>query len=186
MNTGKILLVGAALLVASAGAGYAADTGSVGRVSIGPRAQWFDSEDGDSELSGGVQLRGFLSRALALEVSADVREDEFGETDVQTIPVLGSLLVYLFPDSPISIFALAGGGWYYTRIDPPVGDETTDDRFGAHAGGGLQIFLDDHWSLDGTYRRVWLEELETTDAALNDKEFDDAGDMITAGINYHF
>jgi opacity protein-like surface antigen len=159
-------------------------------ITFGPRASYFEPEDGDGQWYGGAQLRFFPGRAFGIEASADVREDEYGEepfeTEVQTIPLQASALIYLIPRKPVNVFLLGGAGWYLTRIDPPVGDDDTDDRFGLHAGGGVEFHLHDRWSIDGSYRYVWLEEFKSRDQNLTDKEFDDSGSQITVGLNYRF
>ncbi len=159
--------------------------------SIGGRGSHFDPKDGDGQWSGGAQLRFFLSDTFALEGSADFRRDEYdtilGETEVQTIPVQASILGYLIKANPVGVFFLAGPGWYYTRIEPPSPfDDKTDHRFGFHAGGGVEVRLNESWSIDGTYRHIWLEEFESQDSSVSEKEFDDSGEMITVGLNLSF
>ena len=55
-------------------------------------------------------------------------------------------------------FILGGGSWYYTQVKDSDGFEDRQNRFGQHAGGGLQFFLNRLWSLDDTYRYIWLEK----------------------------
>ena len=153
-------------------------------LSLGGRGTYFDPADGDGSWYGGAQLRAHLSPAFAVEGSADYRRSDFGSTHIHTYPVLVSALFYLFPGR-VSPFLLGGVGWYYTHTEGPGTDETKQ-RFGAHAGGGVEIFLNRYWSIDGTYRYVWVEKVESKDDALFDKKFSDNGHMITAGLNYHF
>ncbi|GKS58022.1 hypothetical protein YTPLAS18_15490 [Nitrospira sp.] len=58
--------------------------------------------------------------------------------------------------------------------------------FGLHVGGGLQLFLNRHVSIDGTYRYLWIEKAESKNVSLDDKKFNDSGHMFTAGVNFHF
>lgn len=154
---------------------------------IGPRAQYFDPKDGDSQWSGGLQARYYLNQALAIEGSADYRRQKYGDTRVDYVPLQASLLAYLVQPKPVGFFLLGGVGWYYTRINPPSpAEHNTDDRLGLHAGAGVEFRLADHWSLDGTYRYVWLDSINTKNAALEDKELDDKGNMVTIGLNYIF
>lgn len=167
------------------------DWGEVRRgLSLGGRGMYYKPDGAQGEWHGGAQLRFHLNRALALEGSADYRSTRFdapagtGEVRVDHYPVMASLLGYLFPHSPITPFVLAGAGWHFTHVDGPGIDET-NNRFGPHAGGGLQAFLGRSWSLDGTYRYVWIEDYRSG-AALGSKTFTDRGHMWTAALNYHF
>lgn len=163
--------------------------------SLGGRYAVFDPKDGDDTTPfGGAQMRFYMSPALALEGSIDYRKDEFanGAVEVLTWPVQASLLLYLMDeDAALSPFLLGGAGWYFTTVKtkiPPLVDESdSDDRFGLHAGGGLQLWFSETVSIDGTYRYIWLEAMKSQDtASLQDKEYNDSGHMITAGLNFHF
>jgi opacity protein-like surface antigen len=100
--------------------------------------------------------------------------------------VQASLLIYPLGTPRLAPFILGGGGWYYTTVDGPGNFSDTQSRLGGHAGGGLQIFLTNHVSVDGTYRYIWLEKLESKNVSLDDKKFDSNGHMITIGLNFHF
>lgn len=163
--------------------------------SLGGRGVYFDPKDADDGTwYGGAQLRFYFTPTLALEGSVDYREDEYanGAVKVRTWPIQASMLFYLADENvAVNPFLLGGAGWYMTTVEtkvPPLIDESdTDDRFGLHAGGGLQFFLSEAVSLDGTYRYIWLEALKSKDtASLQDKEFNDSGHMLTAGLNFHF
>lgn len=67
-----------------------------------------------------------------------------------------------------------------------VGFSDMQHRFGGHAGGGSQFFIPDHFSVDSTYRHIWLERLEPKNQNLEDKKFNDNGYMVTIGLNVHF
>jgi opacity protein-like surface antigen len=156
-------------------------------LSLGGRAAYYEPDEADDgEFFGGAQLRLYLSRAIALEGSIDYRRNDFGATRIDTFPVQASLLAYILPGMPVNPFLLGGVGWYYTNIEGPGGFDDTQHRFGVHAGGGLQLFINPYWSIDGTYRFIWLEKIESRDASLLDKDFDDNGHMITAALNFHF
>ena len=43
-----------------------------------------------------------------------------------------------------------------------------------------------YWSIDATYRYIWLEDIKSKDVTLIDKKFDDRGHMVTLALNYHF
>lgn len=163
-----------------------------GRISLGGRGAYYDPGDGDGVWYGGAQLRWHMTDVLALEGSVDYREEDLGKNDTlfdldaRVLPIQASLLVYLLPQSRVTPFLLGGGGWYSTKVEiSGLGDET-QDRFGAHAGGGLQFFLDRSWSIDATYRYVWLEGIKSKGRSLTETRFKQDGPMATAGINFHF
>lgn len=178
---------GLVLIMTAVSARAAIDWNEDRTVSLGGRATYFDPKDGDDVWAGGAQLRLFFAPALALEGSIDYRKEEFDVIDVDIFPVQASLLAYLLPARPFGVFLLGGGGWYYTRIDPPAPfDDDTDHRFGWHAGAGSEVVLNEYWSIDATYRYLWLEDIESVDQNLQDKDFEDSGSMVTIALNYLF
>ncbi len=160
---------------------------SRGGLSIGPRFAVIDPKDDHSRPFGGAQARLHLGPVLAVEASADLRRDKYeSNTRVWTAPVQLSALAYLIPTGPISPFVLGGAGWYYTKVESNGNFKDSQHRFGLHAGAGLQWWLSRGISVDGTYRYLWVEKLESKDASLRDKKFDDSGHMFTVGLNFHF
>ncbi len=161
-------------------------------VSLGGRATWFQADTGQGtgdDWFGGAQLRLHLSNIWALEGSADYRRRTFTGTRADIYPVQASLLAYLTPGRHrISPFILAGAGWYFTHVEGPGGFDETDNRFGPHVGGGLQIFLNPKWSIDATYRHIWIGNIRSRNASNTtaNQDFDDAGHQVTAGLNFHF
>ena len=156
-----------------------------GTLSIGGRATYYDPKGADGVWYGGAQVRLYLLRFLAFEGSADYRRNDFDSTRVHSYPVQVSALIYPFGTRRLSPFILGGGGWYYTTVKSgPF--EDTQNRFGAHAGGGLQFWLTQHFSVDSTYRYIWLEKIESREQNITDKKFDDNGHMVTIGLNFHF
>jgi opacity protein-like surface antigen len=154
--------------------------------SLGGRGAYFDPDDGDGTWFGGAQGKFYLGPALGVEGSIDYRKSDFGSTDVHVYPVQASLLAYLIPESWVSPYLLAGGGWYFTSIEGPGGFDETEHRFGWHAGGGAQLFLNRFWSVDATYRYLWVEDFASRDDNLTAKDYEEAGHMITTGLNFHF
>jgi opacity protein-like surface antigen len=184
------LLTGLSLVAWPADGSAAAwlfDEVQYGGLSIGGHATYFQPKDADQgSWYGGAQVRLHLSRIFALEALADYRRNDFGTTRTDTYPVQGSLLAYLLPGKRLSPFLLGGAGWYHTQVKGPGDFDDTQSRFGLHAGGGLQLFLSPHWSVDSTYRYVWLEKIESKGVSLDDKQFQDSGHMVTIGLNFHF
>lgn len=182
-------LITAFVLSASAltpGLAFGADSEIAEGVSLGGRAMYFRAKDADKgAMSGGAQLRMHLSPMLALEGSIDYRKETFGGTIVDVYPVQASLLVYLMPKSRLTPFLLGGGGWYYTHVRAP--HESTQYRFGPHAGAGLKLSLSKFWSIDGSYRYLWTRDINSEDLAHPaGRHFSDNGYMLTASLNHHF
>ena len=157
-----------------------------GLLSIGGRATYIDPLDASPKWYGGAQVRLHLGQIFAIEGSVDYREKKFDNTFTRTYPVQVSGLVYLLPGKRLSPFLLGGGGWYYTQVKGPGGFDDTQNRFGLHAGGGLQWMLHPHWSIDGSYRYIWLENLQSRDDNLVDKKYENNAHMVTIGLNFHF
>lgn len=162
------------------------DDVDVGLFSIGGRATYFDPKDGDGQWYGGAQVRVHPIRYLAVEGSVDYRRNDFGDTRVHSYPVQGSLMIYPLGLKRIAPFILGGGGWYFTSVTGPGNFDDTQQRFGGHVGGGVQVFITRHLSADASYRHIWLEKIASKNAALDDKRFNDNGHMITVGLNVHF
>lgn len=159
----------------------------IGLLSIGGRAMYYDPKEGDANWYGGAQVRLHPWHYLAIEGSADYRRNDFsGGTKAHSYPVQVSALIYPLGTTRLAPFILGGGGWYYTTVSGPGGFDNTQNRFGLHAGGGLQFFFNRHVSIDSTYRYIWLEKIESKDQNIVDKKFNDNGHMITIGLNFHF
>lgn len=167
-----------------------AEVGGVGDkgFSIGPRASYFKPKDAENgSYSGGVQARVHFTRALGLEGSVDYRKDDYADgVSIKTYPVQASLLAYLVPDSHVSPYLLGGTGWYITQLKGPALETETDNRFGLHAGTGLEILLNESISVDGSYRYIWLEDVATHRSEPLDKKYSDSGSMITLAMNILF
>ena len=156
-------------------------------VTLGGRAAYNRPKGADDgSMFGGAQLRLHVTPVFAIEASADYRQNQFGGTTVDVYPVQGSLMIYLTPGMMISPYILGGAGWYYTNVRRP-GSDITSNRYGPHAGAGFELALARHWSVDGSWRYLWTQDLDapTTTSPLG-KNFSDNGFMITAALNYRF
>lgn len=187
----SLLALAAALL--PLGAAAATDEGVVvgsrPGLSIGGRGAYYKSKGADTGTwSGGAQVRFHLTSVWAIEGAADFRQERFGGTVVDLVPVQASLLAYLFPGKVVSPYLLGGAGWYYTHVKAgaPFNDTTTH-RFGPHAGAGLQAWFNRHWSIDGSYRYIWLSSFRSQDAEHPlGRDIDASGYVVTGALNYHF
>jgi opacity protein-like surface antigen len=158
----------------------------IGFFSIGGRGAYYDPKEGESGWFGGAQVRVNPFKYLSFEGSADYRREDTDGSRIHTYPVQVSALIYPLGHTRLAPFLLGGGGWYYTTVKGPGNFDDTQNRFGAHAGGGLQFFFSNHISIDSTYRYIWLEGINSKDQSIQDKSFNDNGHMITAGLNFHF
>ena len=154
-------------------------------VTFGGRASYFRPKGADDgTLYGGAQLRLHIIPVLGVEASGDYRQNKFGGTTVDEVPVQASLLLYLAPSWVVSPYILGGVGYYYTHIQ---GQSGSTNRYGPHAGAGLEAALSRHWSIDGSYRYLWTQSLTApTTASPAGKNFSDNGFMLTAALNYRF
>ena len=157
-------------------------------LSIGPRAIYATPKDATKgEWAPGAQLRLHLSSVLAFEGSIDYLKNDFGPlTTIKTYPVQASLLAYLMPGGTVSPYLLGGAGLYYTNVKGPLGYKSNTSRLGLHAGAGVEVMLNRSLSLDGAYRYVWLESIASHDANALDKNYQDAGSMVTLALNLLF
>lgn len=179
----KILMAMAALAVLfAAGPARADDENKIGTkpgLEFGARGEWYHPKGGTNRWSGGAQLRAHMSKWWALEAAGDYRK--LSGADVY--PLQGSLLGYLFPDSPVTPFILAGAGWYFVHGDSQRG---SSDVWGPHVGGGIQAYLNQRWSIDGTYRYIWIENHHNDPNNAAAAAWSTEGHMVTVGLNYHF
>lgn len=186
MRSSVLLLGILSVVLLAPGVVSADDVGSHTATAIGARMTYYRPYDADfGKWSPGVQLRLHGDKTYALECSADFTHTTFGGTRVSVIPVQATILGFLYPESSISPYVLLGGGWYFTRVQDP--SPRTVSRFGPHAGAGLQLLVNDGWSLDGSYRFLWTQSLHLQDPTHPlGQNFSSKGYMITVGLNYRF
>ncbi len=156
-------------------------------LTIGGRAAYYRPRGADNgNLVEGAQARYHLTRRWALEGSVDLRQDIFGATKVDIVPVQLSVIIYLMPHGyTIAPYILAGGGWYYTHVEAPASSSAV--RFGPHAGGGVEFLLSKTWSIDGSYRYLWAEDIHSQDLQHPlGRNLSDKGFLLTAALNYCF
>lgn len=120
--------------------------------------------DGDDQtkMSGGLALRNNLLPMLMTEIGASYRNDEYfnGDLNVRQWPVTASLYVTPIP----ALYAGGGAGWYHTTFDYAEGlgiSNKTEEKFGVHLGGGLQIPLAPMAALDFGGRYVFMQKQES-------------------------
>lgn len=183
MKKSIIIMLFACLAAFGAAAAAAEDVRRAG-LSIGGRAAYLEPDNnnaGDGQLHGGAQARIGLGEVISVEGSADYRQAQFRGLTLDIYPVQASLLAYILPGKPVSPFILAGAGWYFTSVR----NGGTDNRFGPHAGAGIDVRFHENWSIDATYRYVWIDDVNNV-GDLPNASFQDRGHMGTVGLNFHF
>jgi hypothetical protein len=118
---------------------------------------------GDAAEAGyGIQPLKFLAAEASFGfIGADNYDDdtENEHTTVQIVPVTGTIRAIL-PLNPFDIYALAGGGMYYTmvKVDNKNKSKTSVDGdnllLGYHYGGGVSLLLGGSSSLGLEVRQI--------------------------------
>jgi opacity protein-like surface antigen len=96
----------------------------------------------------GISLRSRFDDHWGLEVAADWLGGASADFFQQSVPITASALFYLFPESRIQPYAVAGLGVQFTELDYADGLFTYNltEAIG-HAGLGVEIALSDHFKL---------------------------------------
>jgi opacity protein-like surface antigen len=154
--------------------------------SLGPRVGW--TRTSDTETSApvyGLATRFRLFEFIGAELAVDYRKEEKDGSEIKTIPVQVSGLLYILP----FLHATAGIGWYNVDASLKGVGETLEDfddsrsDAGLHLGGGLDIELSPRASLTGELRYVFLNyEFEDIEEVF---EVDANYLMITAGLQIY-
>lgn len=152
---------------------------------LGPTIGWSKSTDTDAELMFGAALRYKFLPALAVEGSINYRQEEFpdGALTVRTWPVQITGMLYPLPVA----YAAIGIGWYNSTFDynedTAAVDDTTEQEFGWHFGGGVQFPLGSVVNLVADLRYVFLDyDFESVPGS---GEVDDDFYMITTGLLFN-
>jgi opacity protein-like surface antigen len=145
---------------------------------IGPAGGYLKARGADSGTwFGGVAARARIAGYFGAEASITFHENEYldGSVLLSQIPVQLTAMVYPVPDWPVQPYALAGVGWYYTRIDYRHDlsglDSESDNQFGFHLGAGASYdagFL----TLFADVRYIFLNAPGVDNRDLRDKDFD--------------
>jgi hypothetical protein len=157
-----------------------------GGISIGPRAtkQWLNNNNvGDGAWFGGGQVRwyggGVATQGgvpwLGIEFSADYRRvnNPVSGKGADQFPLHGDALYYFSPNR-ISPYIIGGVGW-------EVAGDSVESRWGPEAGGGIQFWLTDVFSINGDYRHQFMIG---TNSNANNVMHDN--NNVSIGFNIHF
>ncbi|MCX8010224.1 MAG: porin family protein [Ignavibacteria bacterium] len=109
--------------------------------SIGPNLGFFKAKGADEGkfwIGGTARLK--LSSNLGVEGSINYRQEEYktanGTMKVTSIPIMVTGLFYPLP----LLYGAAGAGWYNSKAEFQGSEETNQD-FGYHFGGGIELNL---------------------------------------------
>jgi len=135
------------------------------QISVGPQVGFYKSKDADAARAMyGAALRLRLSDGLGVEGSIGYRKEEYadGLVTVKSMPVMATGLLYVLP----IVYGAVGAGWYNTKIEYNIPtnllgsairlSNETQQNFGWHFGGGLELPLGKSAKLIGDIRYVFL------------------------------
>lgn len=127
---------------------------------IGPQIGLYsnDENDDDFNVMVGAAARTKFAPWIGLEGAINYRQESFADENlsVKSWPILVTGLFY-----PVNyIYATLGGGLYSTTFDfdssVPM-DDDTQNEFGWHIGGGVELPLGSRSLLTGDVRYVFLD-----------------------------
>ncbi len=155
--------------------------------SLGPVGGFLRARHADNPTwFAGAQARLRLGY-FAAEASIQFHYDRHagGDVVVTQYPVQLTAFLYVIPEGPVRPYILGGVGWYYTNIDHRGGSsgipDVTEQVFGEHLGGGLELFFGPRVSLDADVRYIFLNI--STHAVIN-QDFNYW--QVTFGLNFFF
>ena len=163
---------------------------------IGANVGYSKTVDGEGQFTGGAQFRLKFIPLFGFELLAGYRRENVEAQgnrvlEIEQIPVQASVLFYPLTLGPLRLYALGGGGAYFTRssgvnANASYGKVTSTD-FGAHLGAGTDILLGGSIYLSGDVRYIWLnvDSLKDVEQAFNEKRSADYW-VATAMINFKF
>lgn len=121
-----------------------------------------DDNAGDAKFSGGLAFRGAIVPFLKAEVGVSYRQQSYFGDDlkIQQWPITGSLWLTPFP----VLYAGGGIGYYQTTYKYSGAlpfDDGTDQKFGVHLGGGLDVPIAPRLGLDISGRYIFMEQKQS-------------------------
>jgi len=171
--TARLLLLAAVGALAFA-RGAAAQAYSDPGVGVGAHVSVSKAGGAESDaFTGGVQVRARLTGALGVEALVTYRREEYAAGElkvlrVEEIPFQGSVQLFFLIRTPVQPYVLAGGGYYYIRatgLGPNPRGRTTENRFGFHAGAGVDVRAARRTSVHADLRYVLLDVGAVEDAS---------------------
>ena len=194
-RTGRFL--GALLLLLGWNGGALSQSNSDPGTGAGVHASYTRAAEAASGmLSGGLQVRARLTGGLGLEGLASIHQEEYevsGERVLKLtmVPVQVSAQVFFLFRTRVQPYLLAGIGYYFVRT-AGLGSRsdqgrTTENKFGAHAGVGIDARIRPRVTAHADLRYVFIDvdavrALTPVGTAERSSNFWHG----TAGITFHF
>lgn len=158
-----------------------------GFVGVRTGVMYVDTIDYDENLSFGVTLGYRFNDAMAIELSYDDNFNGVFGTGWSTDAYQASLLLYLPVSQKVQPYLVGGVGvymstynyWVSNGYDSEIVTEVDYTDGGFHAGGGLEIFLNDFASLTIDGRYLFVEDEP-------DYEQQNDGFLTTVGVKFRF
>jgi opacity protein-like surface antigen len=131
-------------------------------IGLGPQAGYYRAKDADEgAFMYGIALRARILPALGVEGAVHYREEEYSNdaVTVSSWPVTLTGLIYPVP----AVYGALGAGWYNVSYDyssdmNSLGfDDDTQQEFGWHFGGGLELPLTSGTRLAADIRYVFID-----------------------------
>ena len=118
----------------------------------------------------GIQFRSKFTRHWGLELAADYLRGGDESNFVQwTVPVSLSGMFFLFPDSRLNPYALAGIGVHFTSLEYQGGDFTYDTiEVAGILGAGLQVRLSRSFALHADIRFMFVYKNLSEEVSIRD------------------
>ena len=153
-------------------------------LSIGPQVGISKASGSDAKFLVGSAVRLKFLPALAVEGSLNYRQEDIaGDTaTLRSWPVQVTGLLYPLPVA----YAAIGAGWYNTTLDyddSVTFNDDTQQEFGWHFGGGLEVPLGSVAKLTGDLRYVFLDYNWETVPGQGDVKDDFY--MVTTGVLFN-
>ena len=170
-----------------------------GRFALGGRAGWYRGGDTNEALLRGVgaMVRYQWHRYSGIEAGVSIfQPPDPGNCDcvldIQVIPVDVGVKAFAFPDSPLSLFVLAGATYEMTDVEvkaDPEDDIGYDNRlyqrWAGHAGVGAEVSFGHRFAVTADWRYLYYlsppipEPVGSAVAGYDTIHF-------TVGLNYFF
>lgn len=158
-----------------------------GKVGVGAHMSTTKSAvvEDEREFVFGVQARARISDMLAIEGSMEFREEDLvDDATLKIYPLQFSALIYLLPQSKISIYGIVGMGFTRTSVTGDLfGEDVSSTDMSYHWGGGVEVPVSD---LMGFYGDIRYLDMDFGLDALTEFDLNTSGWQMNFGVNWYF
>ncbi len=138
---------------------------------------------------GGAQARFHIVWILAAEARVSYYSDtydvsSFGGVDIKNTPIQLSAMLYLLKLPHFGLHVLGGGTYNTLKLDGTgsIQGSTTENKWAAHAGAGLDLNLSEHFILNVDGRYVFLDVDPSDLPSVSSSSYKGDYWTVTAGI----